>query len=156
MYDDQIKDIRRVTWDGMEAMSFHQLRLGVENLQQQVRDLEEQVVSLTRDINDLTDQPGDPEVESLESEVELWFEMACDLYDVITLMEDQMAMRGIGLRPMAQQVLVRFREAMDALADVSECDDEEFDDDSDDEFEDEVEEFDDDDDDVESDEEDGD
>lgn len=119
MYDDQIKDIRRVTWDGMEAMSFHQLRLGVENLQQQVRGLEIEVVNLTRELDDVRNGPGDPEIESLEAEVELWFEMACDLYDVIMVMEDQMALKGIGIRPMGQQVLVRFREAMEELADIA-------------------------------------
>lgn len=121
-YNDQIRDIRRVTWDGMEAMSFHQLRLGIESLQQQVKALEQEVVQLTQENADLKSEPDDPEVESLEAEIDLWFDLACDLYSVLLMMEEQMAQRGIGIRPVGQQILERFREAMEHVAFESDLD----------------------------------
>ena len=121
-YDAQVAGIRHMTWDGMEAMSFNQLRLGVELLQNRIIDLEEQINNLLIEIDAFENEPSDPEIDSLEAEIDLWFELAADLYGVIQMLEEQLASKGIGIRPAAQAVIARFHEAMNDLADMGDDD----------------------------------
>lgn len=98
----------------MRDMSFNDMAKYVDGLQRDNDQLRHELNLAADRIAELDTEPLvvdlREQLEAMETVADMWVDMANDLYDGLMVAQEQLNKHGIGLRPLAQEAVLRFLE----------------------------------------------